>query len=64
MLTPEQLADYRAKAAAGTLSFDEQRAIIAAMREGRQTAAATTKAKKAAAGKTIDADSLLKDLLS
>lgn len=66
-MTPEvnsKIAEWRAKAAAGTLTADEMRQAIVILRAGRVGAAiASTKAKTARAKAEIpDANSMLDDM--
>jgi len=58
-----KLAEYRRKAADGTLTLDEMREAVKFMRQGRVSAAAASansRAKKSAA--PVNADSLLAEL--
>jgi hypothetical protein len=56
-----RLVEARLKAKAGTLTFDELKAAIAIMREGRQSAhVVSAKARSAAA--PVNTEDLLKEL--
>lgn len=59
--TAIQMADWRAKAIAGTISDDEMREFIRIVREGRVSAAATS-AKSRAKKEPIDTASLLDEI--
>lgn len=66
MITPElqtKIQTWRAKAAAGTITEDEMREAVAALRQSRLTAAAQpTKAKTASRGPARSADDMLGEL--
>lgn len=67
MISPElmnQISHWRAKAVAGTLSLDEMRQAVVAMRQGRVAAAQASAATKAPKRVARSADDLLADLES
>jgi len=65
-MTPElqaKIASWRAKAANGTLTVEEMTQAMAALREGRMTAAASSPSSKSRAPKVIPtAKSLLDEI--
>ena len=64
--TLNRIANYRAKAADGTLTLEEMREAIILMRENRVTAQAAPAAKRLSSGsrtkKPVDATALLNEL--
>ena len=66
MISPElsmRMATWRQKASAGTLSIEEMREAIAALRGSRRTAAEAAPAKRSSSrGPARSADDMLKDL--
>lgn len=64
MISPEmqsRIANWRAKAAAGTITLEEMKEAIVALRESRRTAATQAPASKSAK-KGKSADDLLNEL--
>ena len=58
----QQLEQWRAKALAGTLSMEEMRSAIQALRQGRERATIAAKAK-GTSKKIIDSNAMLAELM-
>ena len=58
----QKLEEWRAKALAGTLSMEEMREAIKALRQGRERSTTAAKAK-ASSKKVINSEDLLAELL-
>ena len=65
MYSPEDnalIASYRAKAAAGTLTPEEQKHAVQLLRQARMSAVQTSAKKRTASKAAVDTDRLLSEL--